>query len=158
MHLNRTLIPVLFSLLALGLFGSCDPDGPLEEQVQLLQEELNLTRRTIDSLQTVAPARPGFVHTVFFWFEKGVTEEQRAGFLEGLRWLAEVPTVRAFHMGLPAGTPREVVDNSYDYALILHFADKEGQDVYQQHPIHLAFVENHQAVWSRVQVYDTLVE
>ena len=151
-------LPYLLLFFALGLLPGCDPDGPLEEQVQLLQEELELARRTIDSLQTAQPAEPGFVHTVFFWFEEGLTEEQQTGFLEGLRSLSEVPTVRAWHIGPPAGTPRDVVDNSYDYALILHFDDREGQNMYQEHPIHQAFVENHEAVWSRVQVYDTVVE
>lgn len=149
----------LLTILSAFLLQYCGDAAQLEEQVQLLQEELDVREATIDSLQQAASDEgPGFIHTVFFWFNEGVTEEEKTTFMEGLKSLSEVPTVREFHIGPPAGTPREVVDNSYDYALILHFDDKEGQDAYQVHPIHQAFVETSEGVWERVQVYDTLVE
>lgn len=149
-----------FSLLLLSAFflQYCGNAAQLEEQVQLLQEELEVKESMVDSLQQIADAEPGFIHTVFFWFNEGVNEEQKNDFIEGLNTLKDVETVREFYIGPPAGTPREVVDNSYDYALILHFDDKAGQDTYQDHPIHQAFVQAQEGVWERVQVYDTLVE
>ena len=36
---------------------------------------------------------------------------------------------------------RPVVDQSYQVALNLVFADKKAQDDYQTHPLHLEFVE-----------------
>ncbi len=149
-----------FSLLVLSAFflQYCGNAAQLEEQVQLLQEELEVKESAIDSLQQMTSAEPGLIHTVFFWFNEGVTEEQKNGFIEGLQSLKDVETVRNFYIGPPAGTPREVVDNSYEYALILHFDDKAGQDAYQEHPIHQAFVQGQEGVWERVQVYDTLVE
>ena len=153
------IIIFLFLTASFFFFQSCGSDPLLEEQVQLLEEELRIARNNIESLEKMAvqPA-PGFIHTVFFWFADGVTEEDKATFMEGLKSLANVPTVRNFYIGPPAGTPRDVVDNSYDMALIIHFDDKEAQDTYQNHPIHLAFVETCSKVWTRVQVYDTLVE
>jgi hypothetical protein len=58
-------------------------------------------------------------------------------------------------VGEPAGTPREVVDNSYTVCLAATFASKEDQDIYQDHPIHQQYVEDNQDKWTRVQVYDS---
>ena len=151
---KTTFILALFSAF---LLQNCGDAAQMEEQVQLLQEELEVKESTIDSLQQMVAAEPGFIHTVFFWFNDSVTEEQKNGFIEGLQSLKDVETVRDFHIGPPAGTPREVVDNSYDYALILHFEDKAGHDTYQEHPIHQAFIQAQESVWERVQVYDTMV-
>jgi hypothetical protein len=99
-----------------------------------------------------------FVHTVFFWMQDSLSEENRQVFLEGLERLKTIETVQHGMVGTPAGTPRDVVDNSYDYALILHFADVAGQDAYQVDPIHQDFVAASQGFWERVQVYDTVLE
>jgi len=99
-----------------------------------------------------------FIHTVFFWLREDLTQEDHVAFEEGLKSLKTVKTVEAFHFGKPAQTPREVVDNSFDKALILHFADKAGHDAYQVDEIHDAFVRDHKEKWIRVQVYDTLLQ
>ncbi|MEM6701044.1 MAG: Dabb family protein [Bacteroidota bacterium] len=51
-----------------------------------------------------------------------------------------------------------MVDHSYDYALIIHFADQAGHDAYQPHEIHQAFVANNSSLWTQVKVYDTSLE
>jgi hypothetical protein len=155
--MKKTIL--IFVLAGVFLLQHCGDTTQLEEQVQIYEQELEVRDSTIDSLeQQLSMEEPGFIHTVFFWFAEGVTEEQKAAFVEGLESLREVPTVRKFYIGLPAGTPREVVDNSYDYALILFFDDKAGQDAYQVHPIHQAFAQGLEEVWERVQVYDTVVD
>ena len=96
-----------------------------------------------------------FIHTVFFWLKDEVTDEQRTAFEQGLADLGECPTIHKWHRAKPAGTPRDVVDNSYDYAWIVHFKTAEDQDAYQDEPIHHLFVERYQQLWARVQVYDS---
>lgn len=94
-------------------------------------------------------------HTVFFWLDENLTEAGRADFESGLRTLLTIPGAQRAVVGKPAATPkREVIDDSYDWALELDFASLADQDVYQAHPIHLAFIENHKAKWERVRVYD----
>ncbi|MEL6922907.1 MAG: Dabb family protein, partial [Bacteroidota bacterium] len=73
----------------------------------------------------------------------------------GMRDLSKCPTIHKWHYGKPAGTPRDVVDNTYDYAWIVHFKNAADQDVYQDEPIHHLFVERYADLWERVQVYDT---
>ena len=99
---------------------------------------------------------PGFIHNVFFWLKEGISEEEKASFLIALKKLGEIKTVRTLFAGKPAGTPRNVVDNSYDFALIVHLDDVEGHDAYQVDPIHDEFAATKNHLWTKVQVYDIL--
>jgi len=96
-----------------------------------------------------------FIHTVFFWMNDTVTGEERAEFEKGLNKLGTVPQIRNYFYGRPAGTDREVVDNSWDYSWIVHFSSAEDQNTYQTHPIHLEFIKKYQPLWKEVKVYDT---
>jgi hypothetical protein len=54
-----------------------------------------------------------------------------------------------------AKSHRDVVDQTYQVALNLVFADKKAQDDYQVHPLHVEFVEKvFKKVCKRVVVYD----
>ncbi len=71
--------------------------------------------------------------------------------------MAAIETVRGLHVGLPADTlVRGVVDGSWSVSEILYFDDAAGQDRYQRHPLHQAFVTRHEALWERVVVYDAI--
>ena len=104
------------------------------------------------------PGDISFVHTVFFWMNDTVSEAEKLVFESGLEILGTVPSIEKYYYGKPAGTPRDVVDNSYDYAWIVHFADAGAQDEYQEHEIHLEFVDKYQHLWEHVKVYDTVLE
>lgn len=94
-------------------------------------------------------------HTVFFWLRTDLTAEERLAFEQGVRSLLEIPGAKRAVIGKPAVTPkREVIDDSYDYALELDFASLADQDEYQAHPIHQAFIDAHKAKWASVRVYD----
>ena len=65
--------------------------------------------------------------------------------------------MRSIHVGVPASTEkRDVVDNSYHVSELLGFDDVAGQNVYQVHPLHKKFIDEHQHLWSKVVVYDAL--
>lgn len=99
-----------------------------------------------------------FLHTVFFWLRDGGSDADAQQIAEGCRrWLTGIPGVRRLYVGRPAGTPRDVVDSTYAVGLHVEFGDREAHDAYQVHPDHVAFVEACQHLWSRVQVYDTVV-
>jgi hypothetical protein len=96
-----------------------------------------------------------FIHTVYFWLHEGTPESARRQLIDDCRSiLGGIPTVRQLWAGPPAGTPRDVVDNSYGCGLTVIFEDSTGHDVYQDHPLHVEFIERNNAHWRRVQVYD----
>ena len=103
---------------------------------------------------------PGFIHAVYFWIDENADETLKNEWLEtGLAELAKVESLQAVYYGPPANTvERGVVDNSYDVAWICHFATPADQEAYQVDPIHLEFVEKYKSLWSKVIVYDNLVE
>jgi hypothetical protein len=97
------------------------------------------------------------VHHVFFWLKNPDSKEDLAKLLEGLRTLEKIETIRKLHIGVPASTEqRPVVDSSYSASELMFFDDIEGQNVYQDHPIHKKFIENCSHLWEKVIVYDTM--
>lgn len=98
------------------------------------------------------------VHHVFFWLKNAGSGAERVQLIEGVRQLGAVETVRQLFVGTPADTdPRPVIDSSYDVSELLFFDDLEGQAIYQDHPLHQQFIENHQHLWEKVLVYDVEV-
>jgi len=97
-----------------------------------------------------------FVHHVFFWLKEPVTSDARTRFEKALKDLVTIETITEYHLGVPAPTNREVIYTSYTYSLLTIFNDKAGQDVYQDHPAHLKFIEDCQDLWERVVVYDSV--
>ncbi len=103
------------------------------------------------------PAFPGrFVHMVFFWMKDPEDEKTIQDFMKGTEdFFKQVEEIKTYHIGTPAGTPREVVDSSYQVSLVVTFDSKEDQDVYQDHQAHLDYIEDYKHLWKRVQVYDS---
>ena len=101
--------------------------------------------------------RAPFIHTVFFYLNEDVTDEQKKAFEEGMKKLGTCSTIDNFRIGKPAMTPREIVDNSYGYSWIVEFKNATDQDAYQTDPIHLAFIEAHKDLWKEVKVYDSVM-
>lgn len=98
-----------------------------------------------------------FIHTVYFWMKPEATEADRDQTIQDCRdYLSKISTVRQLWAGIPAQTPREVVDNSYGVGLTVVLDDSAGHDVYQDDPLHLEFIARNKANWSRVQVYDAV--
>jgi len=98
----------------------------------------------------------GFVHAVYFYLNDDATEEDKKKFESALIELAKVESIVDLHWGPPAGTPRKVVDNTYDYAFIPMFEDKAGHDAYQIDPIHKKFVDQFEYLFKDVKVYDNI--
>jgi hypothetical protein len=97
-----------------------------------------------------------FVHHVYFWFKKPVSKNNKIRFEAALKKLVTIETIVEMHLGVPATTRREVVDRSYSYSLVTTFKNKEDQDIYQTHPIHLKFIDDCSDLWEKVVVYDSV--
>ena len=96
-----------------------------------------------------------FIHTVYFWLKPDSDKVARRQLVADCReYLGKIPAVRHLWTGVPALTPREVVDNSYGVGLTVVLDDTAGHDVYQEHTLHREFITRNKAHWARVQVYD----
>ncbi|GAA3586032.1 Dabb family protein [Snuella lapsa] len=97
-----------------------------------------------------------FRHTVFFWLKNPEDQSDRNAFEASLKKFIDSSIfVKAKHLGIPANTPRDVVDNSYTYCLVVDFLTKEDHDKYQAEPAHKLFIEESSNLWEKVQVYDS---
>jgi len=98
-----------------------------------------------------------FTHVVYFWLNEPENNEDRAAFETSLKnFLANSLYAKTNFIGVPAKTPRAVVDNSYTYSLILTFPSKEIQNKYQTEKAHLKFIAESENLWKKVQVYDSI--
>ncbi|PCD04825.1 hypothetical protein COC42_09430 [Sphingomonas spermidinifaciens] len=106
--------------------------------------------------QTTAAAERRFLHHVFFTLKRPGNAEDRAKLIAALQKLAATPTIRSYQIGQHAGTTRDVVQRGYDLSWTVAFDSPADQEAYQDHPIHLDFVRDNAALWSKVVVYDTV--
>jgi hypothetical protein len=98
-----------------------------------------------------------FVHSVYFWLKNPTNIDDRTLFETSLKkFINESKFAREKFIGTPAGTQRSVVDNSYDYCLIVTFNSKEDQDKYQKEPAHLQFIKEAKHLWEEVIIYDAI--
>ena len=98
-----------------------------------------------------------FTHVVYFYLNNPDNPEDRSAFENSLKkFLDNSLYAKTKFIGIPAETPRDVVDNSYTYSLIQTFPSKEIQNKYQEEPAHLVFVEESSHLWKKVQVYDSV--
>lgn len=95
-----------------------------------------------------------FSHIVIFWTKPDVPNAD-AELLSGLQKLKDIPGAVHFHAGKMVGSSRPVVDQSYQVALNVVFADKKAQDEYQVHPLHTEFLNGiFKRTCQKVLVYD----
>ncbi len=97
-----------------------------------------------------------FVHQVYFWLKNPTSTADRDKLVEGLKTLTKIKHIKSWHLGIPAGTSRDVIDGSYSISWLNTLKDRAAQDAYQIDPLHLAFVENYKHLWEKVVVYDSV--
>lgn len=130
------------SLLMIGfMFSSCTS----------VQE--NAPAKKSDS--TSSSLQGTFTHSVYFWLANPDSEEAKAEFEAAVKkFIDNSAYVKTKYLGTPAGTPREVVDNSWTYNLIVTFDSKEDHDLYQAEQVHEDFRNGSAHLWTKVLIYD----
>jgi hypothetical protein len=99
------------------------------------------------------------IHHVFFWLKNPNSTEDKQKLKAGLKTLEAIDEVKLLLIGDAASTlKRDVVVNDFDVSEMMLFESIEGQNAYQTHPIHQAFVAGHQHLWEKVVVYDMTVD
>jgi hypothetical protein len=96
-----------------------------------------------------------FIHQVCFWLKPSAPAAAREQLIADCRkYLEVVPGVRQLWAGPPAGTTRDVVDQTYHVGLLVVLDDRKAHDVYQEHPAHHQFIARNRAHWEKVRVID----
>lgn len=141
MRLLLTFITFIF------LLTSCKETPKAEEAISNTNLEEEITSEIL----------PGsFAHTVYFWLHQPDNEEHRSAFLNSLNtFINSSKHIVTKHIGAPASTSRDVIDNSYTFSLLLTFKNAEDEAAYQVDPNHLKFIEESNELWSKVLVYDS---
>ncbi len=100
-----------------------------------------------------------FAHYVLFWLKEDLTEEETQNFTGFFEELRKVPNAKALYYGRSANsTPRDVVDNSFTYNLLIFFDTLEDLEIYGKHPIHMAAIDQYGKYWTKVAVHDSLLK
>lgn len=115
---------------------------------------LFLTSSSILGQETI---KGKFEHVVLFWMENPDSEADKKKLINGMKELIKSSEfVVSAHLGVPAMTDREVVDNSYSINYTVTFNSKKDQEAYQIEKVHKDFIEKHQHLWSKVLIYDSI--
>lgn len=94
-------------------------------------------------------------HHVLFWLKADISPELKTAFKAGLKSLEDIGTIQSLYIGTPAPIQRAVVDTSYTFSLLAVFNDLPGHDLYQTHPLHLAFLDEFKIYFEKVVIYDS---
>ncbi len=95
------------------------------------------------------------LHVVLFWLKPDMPAAEREAMPRELVAKAtRIPGLEAVWNGRPAGTPRDVVDNSYDLMLVMRFRDAAAAKAWDTDPVHLELVARFKPHFAKVVVYD----
>ena len=97
-----------------------------------------------------------FIHHVYFFLKESGNAQHQTELIEGLKKLSATPSIKDFHIGVPADTNRDVIERGYAASWFVLFANADDQAAYQVDPIHLQFVAECSHLWERVIVYDSI--
>jgi len=126
-------------------------------RILLLAGMIILSYQSLTAQKMDKELDPSFTHVVYFWLNNPDNDEDRTSFERSLKkFLDASKYAKTKFIGVPADTPREVVDGSFTYSLILSFSSKEAQDLYQKEAAHLKFIEESEHLWEKVVVYDSV--
>lgn len=81
-------------------------------------------------------APPAIHHIVLCWLKEPGNPAHRRQIVEASRSFREIPGVLDVHVGEVVESDRAIVDDSFDVAIVLSFADTEKLAAYLVHPIH----------------------
>jgi hypothetical protein len=99
------------------------------------------------------------IHHVYFTLKNPDSVEDKQFLKEGLQSLEAIEEVRHLIIGEPAPTfDREVITSDWHVSEVIYFDSVADQDAYQVDPVHQLFVTNYSHLWSKVVVYDILID
>lgn len=94
-------------------------------------------------------------HIVLMWQKLPGNPTHRKQLIEASRKFADIPGVKSVSAGSAVLSDRDLVDDSFDVAVVLSFEDKAALQTYLDHPDHLqAVTDTLQPLVEKIVVYD----
>lgn len=94
-------------------------------------------------------------HIVLMWQKLPGNPTHRKQLIEAGQKFADIPGVKSVSAGRAILSDRDIVDDSFDVALVLSFEDKAALQTYLDHPDHLqAVTDTLQPLVDKIVVYD----
>ncbi len=103
--------------------------------------------------------QPMLAHVVYFTLKDRSTTAKKMLVASCKKYLTDHPGTAFFAAGLRAEDIEWTVsDRQFDVVLHLVFKNKAAHDEYQDSPRHQQFLEENEANWAEVRVFDAYVE
>jgi succinylarginine dihydrolase len=110
-------------------------------------------------LASAARAETVLAHDVYFSLNDASDGAKRELVAACKKYLTGHDGTVYFSVGtLAAELDRPVNDRDFDVALHVYFKDRAAHDRYQEAPRHKQFIEEQQANWKKVRVFDSTVD
>lgn len=94
-------------------------------------------------------------HVVIVWLKDAGSTAAREQYIAHSRRLSKLPMVLDYKVGTVLPKTREIVDSSYDIAVVSTFADQAAIQAYLDHPEHQTIVQEAlKPLVARAIVYD----
>ncbi|MCP5325611.1 MAG: Dabb family protein [Oceanospirillaceae bacterium] len=94
-------------------------------------------------------------HLILVWQKKDTPAGQTSAFLQATEQLASIEQVKSLIIRTAIESERPVVDDSFDYAVLMTFASQEDMQHYQDHPQHVQFLNDHvKGKMEKIVIYD----
>lgn len=103
----------------------------------------------------MSPGTGRIHHVVIVRLKDHGSAEARQQYIEATRSLSKLPMVSSYHVGTALPGKRDVVDSSYDVAIVATFENAQALDEYSRHSDHDKVInEKLEPLADRVVVYD----
>ncbi len=94
-------------------------------------------------------------HIVICWLDKSVKDNELNIIINEAKKLTSIPLILDFSIGRAIESERSIVDDSFTFAVLMKFKNKEDMNKYLNHKIHVDFVnEVLKPKVSKIVVYD----
>lgn len=94
-------------------------------------------------------------HVVIVWLKEHGNPEARRQYIEATQSLSRLPMLLSYHVGTVLPGKRDVVDSSYDVAIVATFENTQALEAYSRHPDHDKVInEKLKPLVDKVLVYD----
>jgi hypothetical protein len=98
---------------------------------------------TCSCTSSTDPAKSGTItHVIVVWLKKPGDQAARQQVISESKNLREIPGVRSVRTGTVLASDRQVVDSTFDVAIVMTLDSKADLANYTAHPKHQALVQN----------------